>query len=383
MSKLKIGLIGTTHRAEIARYWQEDDRAEVVAGCDILATGRQEFQQKYGADCYVTEDYQDLLGRDEVEAIGIFTPDNLHEEHAVAALLAGKDVFLEKPMAISIEGCENIRTAEKKSGKKLMLGMNLRYADLFHGLKSIIEQGLLGKVKAVWVRHFVGSGGYYYFHDYRATQAGSLSLLLQKGSHDLDLIHYLTGERVERVTGVGSLDYYGGDKPDDLHCESCADKNTCADFSTRPGKTKCAFRAEINVEDQSLLLLKLSGGVNASYMQCHYTPDTWRNYTVIGTMGRAEILADENTIRVYTRKRNPSKHTHNEDFSAIDYTIGADSAGHGGADPQVCKAFIDYCLDDIPPRATSLDGLYAVAVGVRGSESIRQGSMPKDVLVSS
>ena len=379
MDKLRIGLIGVMHRAEIARYWQKDERAEIVAGCDILATGLQAFRQRYGTDRYVTDDYHSLLARSDIDVVGIFTPDNLHEEHAVAALLAGKDVFLEKPMSISIEGCQNIRAAEKTSGKKLMIGMNLRYADLFHGLKKIIDQGLLGKVEAVWVRHFVGSGGYYYFHDYRANRAGSLSLLLQKGSHDIDMIHYLTGERVERVTGLGGLDYYGGNKPDDLHCESCPEKGTCPDFSNRPNKTQCAFRAEVDVEDHNMLLMQLSNGIRASYMQCHYVPDTWRNYTVIGTLGRAEILADENTIRVYTQKQNPHRHFQNVQFSQMDYTIGVDSEGHGGADPKICKAFLDYCLEDVAPRATSLDGLYAVAVGVWGSESIRHGSVPYEV----
>ena len=130
-----------------------------------------------------------------------------------------------------------------------------------------------------------------------------------------------------------------------------------------------------------MLLMQLSNGISASYMQCHYVPDTWRNYTVIGTQGRAEILADENTIRVYTQKHNAHKQTQNIQFSKMDYTIGSDPGGHGGADPKICKAFLDYCLDGLAPRATSLDGLYAVAVGVQGSESIRHGSVPYEISV--
>jgi predicted dehydrogenase len=52
-------------------------------------------------------------------------------------------------------------------------------------------------------------------------QAGSNTLLLQKGSHDIDMIHWLTGQYTKRVAAFGSLDFFGGDKPNDLTCDVC------------------------------------------------------------------------------------------------------------------------------------------------------------------
>ncbi len=59
----------------------------------------------------MTDDYRVLLAREDIEAVFVCSPDFLHEEHAVAALEAGKDVYLEKPMAITIEGCDRILRA--------------------------------------------------------------------------------------------------------------------------------------------------------------------------------------------------------------------------------------------------------------------------------
>jgi predicted dehydrogenase len=302
MKKVRIGLIGVAHRAKIAKNWQQDERAELVAGCDIIPEYLDEFQEEYGKDTFVCSDYRDLLRRDDIDAIAIFTPDNFHAEPAIAALNAGKDVFLEKPMAITIEDCEAIIKAEKESGQKLMIGFNMRYMDYFNTMKAIIDAGTIGKIKTIWIRHFVNFGGWAYFHDYRANRKGSTSLLLQKASHDIDMAHYLIGEHFNRVTGMGTLSVYGGDKPNDLTCDECAEQYTCADFSDRtdgPNKRMCCFRQEVDVEDQSAITMSTPNGIIGTYMQCHFSPDSWRNYAIIGTKGRLESNPDE-TITLYT-----------------------------------------------------------------------------------
>jgi len=224
---LRIGLIGVEHRARMASNWHDDPRAQIVAGCDIDDEFLGRFQEKH-KDTFTCNDYRDLVARDDVDAVGVFTRDNLHAEHAVAALEAGKHVFCEKPMAIHTEDCDRMLEAWRQSGTRFMVGMNMRYMDNFIALKDVIDSGQIGEVKAVWVRHFVGFGGFAYFHDYRANSKGSTGLLLQKASHDFDMIHFLTGRYTKRVTGMGSLDFFGGDKPNDLVCEDCDDADASA-----------------------------------------------------------------------------------------------------------------------------------------------------------
>ncbi|OGV31146.1 MAG: hypothetical protein A2020_06065 [Lentisphaerae bacterium GWF2_45_14] len=140
----------------------------------------------------------------------------------------------------------------------------------------------------------------------------------------------------------------------------------------------CCFRKEVDVEDQSMIMMSTHSGILASYMQCHFSPDSWRNYSITGTKGRLESNAD-NSITLYTQKNNQTRSGSGSSYSSATFQIGEDKGGHGGADPKMCKAFIDFLVDDIPPKATSHDGLMAVSVGIKGAESLRNGNVPIDI----
>ena len=374
---LRIGLIGVGHRAHLAENWHKDPRAKIVAGADINDVFIERFQKQYEANTpFATKDYRELIGRDDVDAVGVFTPDDLHAQPTIDALNAGKHVFCEKPMAIHTEDCDRMVEAWRRSGKRLMVGMNMRYMDAFLALKDIVDSGQIGEVKAVWVRHFVGFGGFAYFHDYRANRERETGLLLQKASHDIDMIHFLTGRYTKRLTAMGSLDFFGGDKPNDLVCERCDDKDSCTEYSEREFKTMCCFRQEVDVEDHSMVHMDL-GDVSAAYLQCHYATETVRNYLLMGTLGKVEISG--NTITVTTQKANKTKARAMSRFATATIQVGADSGGHGGADPRICRDFLDFVLDGKEPVATAEAGRMAVAVGCAATHSIRNGNVPMEI----
>jgi len=250
----------------------------------------------------------------------------------------------------------------------------MRYMNIFRTMKDIVDSGVIGEIKVVWCRHFVGHGGEWYFHDWHANSKNSTGLLLQKASHDIDMIHWITGQYTKKVAGFGSLDYYGGDKSNDLHCPDCPEKDDCTEFNYTDGRgvnkmDQCAFRKEVDVEDQSTIVMELDGGVKAVYMQCHYTPDYCRNYTFIGTKGRVENLDDDSKIIVKTRNR--SKRWKN--LADQIYDVKPAAGTHGGADPVICKDFVDMVLDGKEPVATPLAGRMSVAVGCAATEAIRKG----------
>ncbi|MFE7394434.1 Gfo/Idh/MocA family oxidoreductase [Streptomyces sp. NPDC057582] len=82
-------------------------------------------------------------------------------------------------------------------------------------MRELIVNGAIGKVKAVWCRHFVGHGGDFYFKDWHADRRLTTGLLLQKGAHDIDVIHWLAGGYTRRVNAMGGLTVYGGIDDDD------------------------------------------------------------------------------------------------------------------------------------------------------------------------
>ncbi|CAM4175736.1 Gfo/Idh/MocA family protein [Bacillus paramycoides] len=368
MKTVRIGIIGAGLRSGIAKYWHNPGgNSVVVAAADVSIERLKTFQEKINQHAYITTDYKELLARTDIDAVAILSPDYLHEEHAIAALQAGKHVYCEKPLAITVEGCDRIIEQAEKSGKHLMVGFNMRYMSMYQTMKEIIDSGVIGDLKAVWVRHFVGFGGYYYYHDWHGTAKNTTSLLLQKGSHDLDVIHWITGKYTKNVSAFGGLDFYGGDKPNTLTCPTCDEKDTCTEASLNV-LTQCAFREEIDVEDNNMLIMELEGGIKASYLQCHFTPDYSRNYTFIGTKGRVENDDVNEKVYVKTRKSN----SWNE-LSDITYDMKKEQGSHGGADPKICRDFVELVLNNKQPLTTPYAGRMSVAVGCAATESIRSG----------
>jgi len=295
---------------------------------------------------------------------------------AVAALERGVGVFLEKPMAITIEGCDRILAAQKRSGAKLYVGHNMRFFPVIRKMKQIIDSGRIGEVQAIWCRHFISYGGDAYFKDWHSEQKFTTGLLLQKGAHDIDVIHYLAGAYTTRTVGMGKLSVYNRvperRKPDEI-----ADRGF--NINNWPPLSQKQISPVIDVEDHSMVLMQLANGVQASYEQCHYTPDSHRNYTVIGTAGRIENCNDyslpeaEAIIRIWDRRVT---YIENGTESISLPTIHGD---HGGADPLIVKDFLRYLKTGKREGALPLDARQAVAAGVMATRSLRNGNMPFDL----
>lgn len=385
MKQVKIGVAGTWGRGAIARYLHDNSgRSVVAAGFDVNKDALAKFKKEINPDAFTTANYDEMLKRDDIDAIMVASPDFTHEEYVVKAFQAGKHVFCEKPMAITTEGCDRMLEAWQKSGKHFMIGFNMRYMNLFRVMKDIVDSGIIGEIKLVWVRHFVGSGGMFYYHDWHAQRKYSTGLLLQKASHDIDMIHWITGKYTVRTMGIGSLDYYGGSKPDTLRCTECPDKDSCVEYEYKPIRVSnkwdmCAFRRGIDVEDSSTIMLELEGGIKATYMQCHYTPDYFRNYTFIGTEGRIENVDGDSKVVVKLRDR--SKRWKNLADQVYDIKPAEkNDENHNGADPVICRDFIDMITENKIPAATPLAGRMSVAAACAATCSIRNGNGMVEIL---
>lgn len=375
MDQVNIGIIGVGARGGyLSEYWHSPGgRSIITAVADANPNYLADFKKNVNREAFVTSDYKELLDRKDIDAIAVTSPDFCHEEHAIEALKAGKHVFCEKPLAITVEGCDNILKEWKASGKHLMVGFNMRYMNMFRTMKEIVDSGAIGEIKAVWVRHFVGFGGDFYFHDWHARSKYTTSLMLQKGSHDIDMIHWITGRYTRKVSAFGGLDFFGGDKPDHLKCTECAESNVCteAQYDTR---TQCVFRKEVDVEDNNVVIMELEGGIKASYLQCHFTPDYHRNYTFIGTEGRLENSEPDNKVWVKTRRSNSWR-----ELADRVYEVKETEGGHGGADPCICADFVDMILNNKEPVATPVAGRMSVAAGCAAAKSMRSGGSVVEV----
>lgn len=185
MADIQIGVIGNGLRGQLARLAHRPEEGVcVTAVCDVRSENLEGAKGWYGPDVRMFSDYHEMLADKSIDAVFVLTPDYLHEEHACAALETGKAVYLENPMAITVEGGSKILGTAVKTGTKLYVGHNMRHATYLQEMKRLIDRGDIGEVKAVWCRHCVGNGGDCYFRDWHADRRYSNTLLLQKGAHD-------------------------------------------------------------------------------------------------------------------------------------------------------------------------------------------------------
>lgn len=367
---LKIGVIGAGGRGRLSTLAvMPGVGGKIVALCDVNPAAFKRYEEVCGTDVFKCEDYRELLARPDVEAVFVSTPDNFHEEHAIAALRAGKHVYLEKPMAITIEGCDRILAEAKKSGKKLYLGHNMRHMLFVQKLKELVDSGAIGQVKAAWCRHFIAYGGDAYFKDWHADRRNSMGMLLQKAAHDIDVLHWVCGGYTTRVVGQGGLTLY--DQIKDRHPATERGDATFRDANWPPLSQK-QLNPIIDIEDVSHILMHMDNGVFATYQQCHFTPDAWRNYTIIGTEGRIENLG-ENKVCLWN-KRGSYKAEGDELFDCT-----PESGSHGGADPQIAAEFVRYVREGGAILTSPVAARNSVAAGYLGTVSIRSASTPYDI----
>jgi len=372
--ELRIGVIGVGGRGGLAAHAHNPgEGVRVVAGADVSERALAEFASRYGPGVFVTRDYRELLSRRDVDAVFVTSPDFLHEEHAVAALEARKAVYLEKPMAITTEGCDRILRAARASGARLYLGHNMRHMSFVLKMKELVDRGAIGEVKAGWCRHFISYGGDAYFKDWHAERSKTTGLLLQKGAHDIDVLHWLCGGYSLRVTALGGLTVYG--RVADRHPPSERGDATFR-LENWPPLSQKGLNPVIDVEDLSMMLMELDNGVYCSYQQCHYTPDAWRNYTIIGTEGRLENFGDspgDCVIRLWNRR------TYYNPDGDERYPVPPEEGSHGGADARIVREFVRFVRDGAGAMTSPVAARYAVAAGAAATESLRRRGVPVDV----
>ncbi|HRJ71725.1 MAG TPA: Gfo/Idh/MocA family oxidoreductase [Terrimicrobiaceae bacterium] len=373
---IRFAVLGAHGRGRIALHvHRPGDGLAVVAVCATRTDGLEEFRERCGDGLILTTDYREILGNPDIDAVFVCTPDHLHAEHAIAALNAGKHVFLEKPMAITIGDCDAILAAADRGTAKIYVGHNMRFFPVMRKMRELIDAGRIGRVEAVWCRHFISYGGDAYFKDWHSERRHTTGLLLQKGAHDIDIIHYLAGAHTRRVVGMGKLSVYN-EVADRRTGES---ERVTFNRENWPPLSQKGLSPVIDVEDHSMLLLELANGVQASYQQCHYTPDDCRNYTVIGTEGRLENYGDHSssdrlaTVHLWNRRMG-----YQEQGNEV-FRIPSIEGSHGGADPLMLDDFVVFLRGGKPAGASVLDARMAVAAGCLGTESLRNGSVPREV----
>jgi len=281
MGKIKVGVVGcgSNGGGHLSAY-SKLPHVELVAACDLNINRVKKRQVEYGISRVYT-DFDEMLAREDLDAISVSTWNNAHSAVSIAALDAGVNVLCEKPMALNANDAESMIKAEKKSGKLLMIGFVLRFSEKVEYAKQLLEQGKLGKIyyaKVGYLRRAGNPGGW--FSDRKRSGGGPL---IDLGVHIIDTARYLMGSpKTVSVTGA-TYDLLGNRA--NIRGNS---------------KYQSMDREEYNdVEDLAIAFIRLDNGATLT-VETSWSQHIKENLTYIELYGNKAGLSIEPDLNIYS-----------------------------------------------------------------------------------
>lgn len=194
MTKLKIGVIGTGRigKVHIATLVQSVPQAEIIAVADVDFKSAEQVAKTYGI-ISVSNRPEDIFENREIDAVIICSSTDTHARYIVEAAAAGKHIFCEKPVDLSIDVIKNALGKVDLAGVKLMLGFNRRFDPNFLKLKQLVLEGKIGDphILKITSRDPAPPPA-----EYSAVSGG---MFLDMTIHDFDMARYMTGSEVVEV----------------------------------------------------------------------------------------------------------------------------------------------------------------------------------------
>ena len=201
---IRVAIVGTGNiaNAHIQAYLQFPERCHIAYLVDIVPEKARRMREKYGLDAEVFDNHQALLPLRDIDLVDVCTPPYVHAQISINCLRSGKNVVCEKPMAASLEECDQMLRARDESGKKLSIIAQNRFRQPISNLKALLDSGLAGPVRCAQVDSFWWRGHCYYDLWWRGTwekEGGGCTL--NHAVHHIDMLLWMMG-LPERVTSV-------------------------------------------------------------------------------------------------------------------------------------------------------------------------------------
>ena len=193
---LNIAAIGCSEMGRIhIKGLTEIKGINLYAICDSARDDRlQKTKEEFNVPVAV-KDYKELLGDENIDAVLLVVPDQVHLEMTLAFLRDGMHVHCEKPMALTMEECVEMMRVEKETGKQLMIGQICRFTDNFKKAKELVDAGRIGElyfVESEYAHHYGHARGY---DDWRVTP--ERDGFIGGGCHAVDLLRWIAGDPYE------------------------------------------------------------------------------------------------------------------------------------------------------------------------------------------
>jgi len=259
MSQVRIGMVGYKFMGKahsnayrvLPMFFPNSTVPQMKAICGRNQEALEIARKQFGWGEAVT-DWRELLKRDDIDLIDINAPSDAHKEIAIAAARAGKHIFCEKPLALTLSDAREMLAEAEAAGVKHMVGFNYRFAPAVQLAKKLIDEGRIGKIN-----HFRGQ----FLQDWIMDPQFPLVWRLQKeiagsgslgdlGAHVIDMARYLVGEFSEVI---GMSETFIKERP---IAENMTGLSAKGGSSTEMG--------QVTVDDATLMMARFENGALGS-----------------------------------------------------------------------------------------------------------------------
>lgn len=209
MNAIKTAVIGCGRRGRNLINAVVKNRDFELGGlCDIDENTLRQIRNIYGNEIDLEQDYSRIVKRNDIEAIAIATPQFDHCELALKAFENGKHVFCEKPLAMSVEECNEMIKAAKEARKTFIVGQQMRYHLHLQKIAKLLSNGEIEQPVMLWLNEFRGPFRISPEHMWVFDKEKSGGMLVEKSCHHFDLFNWFSNSRAVSVFASSGQDYF-------------------------------------------------------------------------------------------------------------------------------------------------------------------------------
>lgn len=357
-------------------------------------------------DIEVEADFRTAIGRPDIDTVFVTNYTAAHREPTTAALAAGKQVYLDKPMATTLDDAEAIVAAERQARRPVIMGFTRRYESSWRRLVEMLREGAIGSLQAVLLRSVIPYARYLQrWHRDHKRSGGALN---DKVSHYFDALNWIVGSPATSISADGGRsDVFAPDPTAPKRCRDCDRicpfralpspqvpdigtvyrldpdyrKQDVGIFTRQSWRTaeaedaridNCVYSPDADIIDHALVTIRYQSGVKASLFWTIFGPSAEDEETIelVGSTGRARLTRHTGSIDLI---RN-----YGESHEVIDARGPHFESSHFGADIELLREIRRHA-DGARPVAGTADGLRSLQMVLATERSIAAGGSPVEL----
>jgi len=299
---MKIAVAGLGFRLAnvIASFRKACPELELVGVMDPQPAGLPAIRSSGMAEPRPFETVEAMLAQTKPDLFMVGSPNLFHLEHITAGLRAGVRVFTEKPVVIDEEQTMTMaRLLAEYGDESVMVGLVLRYSDLYRDLRAAQAQGQIGTITSIEAsEHIAPYHGAFFMRDWRRYTRYAGPFMLEKCCHDIDLYGSVVGKRAMAVASFGGRkSFVAENRPNQLSAFQQQE------FYKKPSgwlDGDAVFESDGDIIDYQAAIIEFKGGATMSFHTNLNVPDQFRRFCVIGSNGMAEGDFIRNRFEVHS-----------------------------------------------------------------------------------